>query len=88
MAAFAGTTGDDITDPKAHNNAHLQAHPHRLLPCEGEVGDVIVGGVAAPPGDTLREQSRFIAKARATSSSKDVPGRKVVDMGLALVDRI
>jgi trans-L-3-hydroxyproline dehydratase len=29
---------------------------------EGEVGDVIVGGVAAPPGATLWEQSRFIAK--------------------------
>jgi trans-L-3-hydroxyproline dehydratase len=29
---------------------------------EGEVGDVIVGGVAPPPGDTLWEQSRFIAK--------------------------
>jgi proline racemase len=29
---------------------------------EGEVGDVIVGGVPAPPGDTLWEQSRFIAK--------------------------
>ena len=28
---------------------------------EGEVGDVIVGGVASPPGDTLWEQSRFIA---------------------------
>jgi len=28
---------------------------------EGEVGDVIVGGVAAPPGDTLWAQSRFIA---------------------------
>ena len=28
---------------------------------EGEVGDVIVGGVAAPPGDTIWEQSRFIA---------------------------
>ncbi len=27
----------------------------------GEVGDVIVGGVAAPPGDTIWEQSRFIA---------------------------
>lgn len=27
----------------------------------GEVGDVIVGGVAAPPGATLWEQSRFIA---------------------------
>src|SRR5689334_23033386 len=28
---------------------------------EGEVGDVIVGGVAPPPGDTLWVQSRFIA---------------------------
>jgi trans-L-3-hydroxyproline dehydratase len=28
---------------------------------EGEVGDVIVGGVPAPPGDTIWEQSRFIA---------------------------
>ena len=31
---------------------------------EGEVGDVIVGGVAPPLGDTLWEQSRFIAKGR------------------------
>ncbi len=28
----------------------------------GEVGDVIVGGVAPPPGDTIWEQSRFIAE--------------------------
>jgi proline racemase len=28
---------------------------------EGEVGDVIVGGVAPPPGDTIWEQSRWIA---------------------------
>jgi len=28
----------------------------------GEVGDVIVGGVAAPPGDSIWEQSRFIAR--------------------------
>lgn len=28
---------------------------------EGEVGDVIVGGVAPPPGETLWKQSRFIA---------------------------
>ena len=28
---------------------------------EGEVGDVIVGGVAPPPGGTIWEQSRFIA---------------------------
>lgn len=29
---------------------------------EGEVGDVIVGGVAPPPGETLWAQSRFIAE--------------------------
>ncbi|OQY51307.1 MAG: hypothetical protein B6230_05225 [Desulfobacteraceae bacterium 4572_89] len=29
---------------------------------EGEVGDVIVGGVASPPGNTLWEQSRWIAE--------------------------
>lgn len=29
---------------------------------EGEVGDVIVGGVAPPPGDTLWAQSRWIAR--------------------------
>ncbi|MDK3075343.1 proline racemase family protein [Sedimentitalea sp. JM2-8] len=29
---------------------------------EGEVGDVITGGVAPPPGDTLWEQSRWIAR--------------------------
>jgi len=29
---------------------------------EGEVGDVIVGGVAPPPGDTVWAQSRFIAE--------------------------
>src|SRR5690242_8587001 len=29
---------------------------------EGEVGDVIVGGVAPPPGETIWQQSRFIAR--------------------------
>ncbi len=29
---------------------------------EGEVGDVIVGGVSPPPGESIWEQSRFIAK--------------------------
>jgi trans-L-3-hydroxyproline dehydratase len=29
---------------------------------EGEVGDVIVGGVAPPPGDTVWEQARWIAE--------------------------
>ncbi|MBT6139774.1 MAG: hypothetical protein HOH65_20050, partial [Rhodospirillaceae bacterium] len=29
---------------------------------EGEVGDVIIGGVRPPPGDTLWAQSRYIAE--------------------------
>jgi len=29
---------------------------------EGEVGDVIVGGVGPPPGETVWKQSRWIAK--------------------------
>lgn len=29
---------------------------------EGEVGDVIIGGVSPPPGTTIWDQSRFIAK--------------------------
>ncbi|WP_394342889.1 proline racemase family protein [Paenirhodobacter populi] len=29
---------------------------------EGEIGDVIGGGVAPPPGATIREQSRWIAR--------------------------
>ena len=32
---------------------------------EGEVGDVIVGGVLPPPGDTIWEQSRWIARDKA-----------------------
>jgi proline racemase len=32
---------------------------------EGEVGDVIVGGVAPPPGESLWEQSRWIAQDKA-----------------------
>ncbi|MEO0978904.1 MAG: proline racemase family protein, partial [Pseudomonadota bacterium] len=32
---------------------------------EGEVGDVIVGGVAPPPGDTLWDQRSFIARDQA-----------------------
>lgn len=37
--------------------------PIEVVGChaEGEVGDVIVGGVATPPGDTVWEQSRWIA---------------------------
>ena len=38
--------------------------PIQIVGChaEGEVGDVIVGGVEPPPGDTLWEQSRFVAQ--------------------------
>ena len=32
---------------------------------EGEVGDVIVGGVAPPPGETLDDQRRFLAEDQA-----------------------
>jgi len=37
--------------------------PIRIVEChaEGEVGDVIVAGVEPPPGDTIWEQSRWIA---------------------------
>ncbi len=35
---------------------------------EGEVGDVIVGGVAPPPGETLWQQSRFVAEDGALRS--------------------
>ena len=39
-------------------------HLIHIVSChaEGEVGDVIVGGVPPPPGATLWEQSRFIAE--------------------------
>jgi proline racemase len=30
--------------------------------CEGEVGDVVVGGVLPPPGATLYEQRDFLAR--------------------------
>lgn len=37
--------------------------PMEVVGChaEGEVGDVIVGGIAVPPGDTVWEQSRWVA---------------------------
>jgi proline racemase len=34
---------------------------------EGELGDVIVGGIAPPPGETLWQQSRFIAAAASVN---------------------
>lgn len=41
----------------------MRQQPIKIIHChaEGEVGDVIVGGVATPPGSTLWEQSRHIA---------------------------
>jgi len=36
---------------------------------EGEVGDVIVGGVMPPPGDTIWEQSRWIAQDQTLRNS-------------------
>ena len=43
-----------------------QPDPIHIVQCHacGEVGDVIVDGVAPPPGDTLWEQSRWIAAMR------------------------
>jgi trans-L-3-hydroxyproline dehydratase len=37
--------------------------PIEVVGChaEGEVGDVIVGGIAVPPGDTVWDQSRWVA---------------------------
>ena len=41
-----------------------QTDPIHIFQCHacGEVGDVIVKGVAPPPGETLWEQSRWIAR--------------------------
>jgi proline racemase len=38
--------------------------PIQVISChaEGEVGDVIISGVAPPPGDSIWEQSRYIAR--------------------------
>ena len=35
-------------------------NPCGLLSCRGEVGDVIVGGVTPPPGDTIWDQRTWI----------------------------
>jgi trans-L-3-hydroxyproline dehydratase len=45
------------------NRTMRTRHPIHIVNChaEGEVGDVIVAGVDPPPGDTIWEQSRFIA---------------------------
>ncbi len=41
----------------------LKKSPIQIIEChaEGEVGDVIVGGVEPPPGNTVWDQSRYIA---------------------------
>ena len=54
---------------------------------EGEVGDVIVGGVAPPPGSTVWEQSRFIAAdgaLREASEEIGVPVRHQEPGGLLM----
>src|SRR5664279_5292749 len=61
---------DDADRPIAYRRGPHSRAPMRaskvihVVSChaEGEVGDVIVGGVPAPPGDTLWEQSRFVAR--------------------------
>ena len=46
-----------VKDMRSSKSIHIiSAH------AEGEVGDVIVGGVSPPPGETIWAQSRFIAK--------------------------
>ncbi|MFN3686863.1 trans-3-hydroxy-L-proline dehydratase [Salinarimonas sp.] len=42
---------------RTHRLVHV-VHAH----AEGEVGDVVVGGVAPPPGESVWEQSRFLAR--------------------------
>ena len=53
----------DSEAPNEHLRSLRAPTEIRVIGChaEGEVGDVIVGGVAPPPGDTIWEQSRFIA---------------------------
>jgi proline racemase len=52
-----GDNAKEIPDMRSTRTIHvISAH------AEGEVGDVIVGGVAPPPGDTVWEQSRWIAR--------------------------
>lgn len=44
------------------NSAPIAREPIEVVGCHaaGEIGDVIVGGVAPPPGDTIWDQSRWI----------------------------
>lgn len=51
-----------MAEPSRSEKTHRPAI--RVVGChaEGEVGDVVVGGVDPPPGDTVWEQSRWIAQ--------------------------
>ncbi len=51
-----GLTDVDLTD--------IVIGPIEVVGCHaaGEIGDVIIGGIAVPPGDTVWEQSRWIAR--------------------------
>ena len=54
-----------ITCPKKYNLTHMKIKRSiEIVSChaEGEVGNVIVGGVETPPGKTIWEQSRWIHK--------------------------
>ena len=53
----------DGESPFDHSLDGLLTGPIEVVGChaEGEVGDVIIGGVAPPPGDSVWEQSRWIA---------------------------
>ena len=53
---------------------------------EGEVGDVIVGGVAQPPGDTLWAQSRFIASDQTLRNLLVPPKNPRAQMGFIIME--
>lgn len=52
------------SDPAGDSLADIVVGPIEVVGChaEGEIGDVIVGGIAVPPGDTVWEQSRWVAQ--------------------------
>ena len=56
-------TGPTAISVPAVNELDFVTGPIEVVGChaEGEVGDVIVGGIAVPPGDTVWDQSRWIA---------------------------
>jgi len=56
----------DEASPEALRKAvgEIVTGPIEVIGCHaaGEIGDVIVGGIATPPGDTVWEQSRWVAQ--------------------------